>query len=363
MKDDLKNALSKLLFWWAGLSYDERRSQVKSWFIWLSCFFMVACSAFYLPAPNKLNYDKVVVSIYQYLFFFGPFVIAFNAFLNGGLDWKNYRVTGFIVQVGYLLGALYMIAFSGDVIYKAVLANPAESIAFVVVFAFLNMLIRTMPIARSWYSASGARGYAVSGALMRPSKQTERDHVVTAAHEAGHMVMFAALDRLPDNFKAEIITDQHDDYGRLGYVSGHVWDYQLASRELIEWRMMMTLAGNLAEHVLLGEMTVGAISDMRTWQKLAHDYLSNGFGGTYFIEPKNEFEAALNRQMLDLLAAKQKADVTECLVANKDVVIHLSSLLKEHRVLNADKVRDVLKNVDLGTKVPKVCTGTAAFLQ
>lgn len=238
----------------------------------------------------------------------------------------------------------------GDDIVRAVQEAPSEAVALVTSLLLVSSVLRLRPPTSVTETAvSGVADAAINFPERRPP--TARDNWVTAAHEAGHALVCAALGRLPNEFKAAI--NERDENGVLGYVSSVAWGHLLVTREFSEWRMLMLLGGREGERALLGEMTLGATSDYRAWLSEARNYLTNGFGETYFYPPENEAEAARNQATLDVLRGRQCGLLAHFYDVNKDVLEGLAETLVEKRSLSKGELVPFMQRVLFVAGFPK----------
>ncbi|MBO6225336.1 MAG: hypothetical protein J6N72_07805, partial [Psychrobacter sp.] len=117
----------------------------------------------------------------------------------------------------------------------------------------------------------------------KPLIPSDEDIQQTAAHEAGHVFIYAAFGCLPPHIEVAI---KNGDNGSLGYTRTFTRGHELYEKTFAEWRMLVLLAGKLGQSFVFGENTVGSESDHRKWMFLAINYLSNHFDGIFYIDPQ-----------------------------------------------------------------------------
>ncbi len=161
---------------------------------------------------------------------------------------------------------------------------------------------------------------------------TKEQRCATAVHEAGHLLPFAMLARLPRNLTAHI----NDPPGTR--FSGHVTHdpYEAeATRDFLRWRMLMMLAGNVAGEVVLGINDDGGTTDYATWMAIARSYLAAGFEGPYFNNATDDAEVAINRAGLLDLRDQQKRDLADFVRANVQLLAEISAELQREGMLDS----------------------------
>lgn len=173
----------------------------------------------------------------------------------------------------------------------------------------------------------------------------------TAAHEAGHAMVYAALGELPDDL--EIVLNDAPDSSGAGFV-GHTVDVRkLEEKTVAEWEMMVFLAGKLGESALNGESTLGGAIDHQRWIVGAKRYLANHYAGIFYADPQNKFEQAQNDAKLEALQDAQLALLREMFSKNEDVFKELVNSLLVKRKLNKEEISAFLCRVQLPDGFPK----------
>ncbi|WP_233177180.1 metalloprotease [Ralstonia sp. ASV6] len=175
---------------------------------------------------------------------------------------------------------------------------------------------------------------------IRPRRGGDRQ---VAIHEAGHALMYALGNRIPEDASAYIDTDTLSPaIGQVSFPGGRNGDI---SFELLEWKLVTCLAGMVAEKVDTGSHGFGAGGDMRAWQELAIPYLLLHSDVTFFEEPKSELEMESNKRELVALKKRMLTAVTRYVRANWPVVIRVAASLEEVEYLDYKQLADLLVGV------------------
>ncbi|MBX9430576.1 metalloprotease [Ralstonia pseudosolanacearum] len=226
-------------------------------------------------------------------------------------------------------------------------SNPAEFGAFVllvvaavVVFGHpLSLLARFLVLRARLNHYAFETPYQQLLAI-RPRRGGYRQ---VAIHEAGHALMYALGNRIPEDASAYIDTDTLSPaMGQVSFPGGRNGDI---SFELLEWKLVACLAGMVAETVDAGSHGFGAGGDMRAWQELAVPYLLLHPDVTFFEEPKSELEMESNKRELVALKKRMLTVVTRYVRANWPVVIRVAASLEEVEYLDYKQLADLLVGV------------------
>lgn len=181
--------------------------------------------------------------------------------------------------------------------------------------------------------------YRLSGEkhFLPSRKMTPKDIQYVSAHEAGHLLVYAALGQLPKSMQVEV-KEQTDGTTNLGYVAAFVSKRVSQSRLFVEWRMLTALAGQEGESILLQDNSLGSVCDNCEWLNLATVYLKNHFEGIFYIEPLSKFELEYNVQQLNALKEKQRLLLQAFFKLNLPVYKQLTSLLMERKHLQGTEI-------------------------
>ena len=187
--------------------------------------------------------------------------------------------------------------------------------------------------------------------IPKPAKPTKRDRGYTAAHEAGHALVYGVLEELPANMKVVIHSASNN--GVLGFVAGVEHEHVLFEKTYAEWLMLVLLAGQHGETVVHGESTLGCNGDYARWVSMAQNYLANQHGGLYYPSPQTNREQEHNRAKLEALRAKQTELVRALFDSNAEIFDTLNSTLLETSSLCRDELVTLLKDVQAPDGFPR----------
>ncbi len=257
----------------------------------------------------------------------------------------------FLSGLAFYSMALWLVGHSGDDLYKWMLTHPNDAAIGAAALAIVWMIIHfsgglslgSESIARSSGAATTAAGVI--------TKPTARDNRYTAAHEAGHALVYAALGGLPADVKLAV-NDHSDERGVLGFVTGINSKHHLDEKSFAEWYMLVFLAGKLGESVMHGESTLGSSNDHVRWLGVARNYLANHYRGMYYAEPQNKFEQEQNEAKLEALQAEQLATLRTLFDTNAEVFKQLADTLLETRTMGRDDLIPFLSRVKLPDSFP-----------
>jgi hypothetical protein len=263
--------------------------------------------------------------------------------------------------VMWLVGELLVTACRayGDAAVTAVTRDPtgaalAGAVAFVVV-AVMRMVVIICdhaPRTRGARKSSNATSMAGANATLGVSEQwTEFDNRQAAAHEAGHALLFAAYNSVPDDLVAAIGYDPATSTG--GFVGATHVATLITTQTAILWHLHFMLAGVAGEYELTGLETDGAGDDHKRWQALAVRYLIEQSRGTFYVAPSTTLEQQHNTSMLDELRQQQMATLGRLMSANRSVLADLATELGDKKQMDRDELVPFLRRVNLPDEIPR----------
>lgn len=182
---------------------------------------------------------------------------------------------------------------------------------------------------------------------------TARDRQYIAAHEAGHVLVLAGLERLPPGVHAQILPVKSDS-GKLGYVKSIQPTNLLTERTYCEWYMLLLLAGKAGEQKAYNSSTLGSADDHRRWLDTADRFLSTHINGIYYQRPKNSLEQAHNARMLNSLQKSQWELLSRFFDQNSSVFHSVTNALLERGRLDDNEITSYLCQVTLPNGFPSV---------
>lgn len=354
--------------WWFSTE-SERRARIqqtaaflrKRWatgtkwgvYVLMCAYFFASRSEPQLPGVRQL------LSLVESLGLVVVLIVPVAQAVIAAMVWEDFSVSDLVSRwlsaMALYAMALWSIGHVGDDIYGWVLANPHDAAVGVAALAVVWMIFRLSdrPAPRRGIIATST---GVATAVFVPTP-TPRDNRYTAAHEAGHGLVYAALGDLPTEVQLAV-NDRADEYGVLGFVTGIRSPHQLNEKTFAEWRMLVLLAGKVGESRLMGETTLGSSTDHARWLELAREYLSIQSRGVFYVEPRNEFEQKRNEEKLSALQADQLSLLDRLFDANADVFRELADSLLSKRTLARDELAAFLARVQLPEEFPRPSNGS-----
>lgn len=257
--------------------------------------------------------------------------------------------------------ALWLIGAYGDTAYSWTIANPNESVILAVAVCVVWSIVK-FTRAHSPVHALARKGEGIARpavAVFRP-KLTERDLRYTAAHEAAHAMLYAALGELPKDVKVSVNL-QADDESVLGYVTAYESHHRLDEKRYAEWYMLVFLAGRAGEEYTFGESTLGAGNDHMRWLGIARAYLANHYRGVFYMAPQDRLELEQNEVKLESLQAEQRGMLKQFFEANRNVYFELTEALLDRRQMGHDDLIPFLSRVHLPDHFPLPLGPTSHF--
>ncbi|WP_172977776.1 hypothetical protein [Halomonas sp. THAF12] len=257
---------------------------------------------------------------------------------------------------GYAI-ALWGIGAVGDETLQWVAASPGEAAALAATAVICRWILQASAFSFPFASAGIAQGgnaaeSMASARLARaPLPQTPRDSHYTAAHEAGHALVFAALGGLPADMKV-VVNAQAAEGDPLGFVTALSSKHRLHEKAFAEWYMLVFLAGRIGEEVIHGESTLGSGYDHQRWLSIARQYLACHYRGMYYPAPETRWEHEHNDAQLIALQAEQTALVRTLFEMNMEVFKALTDTLIAQREMSRDDLSPLLSRVWLPEEFP-----------
>jgi len=311
-------------------------------------FFIDSAPGFNQLSPDVKDFSMIVRYTSILLFFTWGVYSGIVAIVSG-------EFTGFITSALWkgtmLFAGMVCIAYCNDSIdsfLKSVRSDPASALIMTMAMLFVFLIFRFTP---PYVSASKFHDaeYEHPG---RWRNFSDHDKLIIATHEAGHALLFACTNPLPENIYVRI----HQQNGFLGSVTViPKSDYlnHLPLRSFTEWQMLLYLSGQVAERVLCGENTLGSNVDISKWQNTARQFLANGLGAFYFNPPENSLEVLHNHTVLQKLFNKQYSLLCKHLELNRSVLEDLATAILEKTELDKKALIPFLSRIQYEDDFPR----------
>ena len=196
----------------------------------------------------------------------------------------------------------------------------------------------------------------IIGGLERKSNtiMTPAEKRTTAYHEAGHALVGWLLPYADPVFKVSIIP--------RGKALGLTWslpeERKNWSKSVMIDQMSMLLGGRVAEEVLNGEPSTGALNDLERMTGMAYSmvqyygmsekvgslsfYDSSGARGYNLVKPYSEKTAELMDQEVKAVVDQVHSRTLKIILDHKEEFMHLGALLLEKEVIFAEDIEKVL---------------------
>ncbi|MCD5327978.1 hypothetical protein ACFFU8_08900 [Chromobacterium piscinae] len=253
-----------------------------------------------------------------------------------------------------LMGVRFLGVEMADLLVKAQ-GNLEYVFSLIAAYLIVNAALALAP-SRSYYSAPQDHGmeYAAYGMAIKPRMRQPQDIYRTSVHEAGHLLMYAALPQLPDDLSVQVkeVLGLGDDFrGRVFHsdIAPESW-----SESHLHWMMLLHLAGAEAEFTVFGERADGASEDNQHWITAATMFLASGFGEVFFQAPISDEKLAHNRVVLNDLKAKHVAEVQEFLAANKELLEELAGAIAQQKNMDRSLIEPYLARARMTVHPVKV---------
>lgn len=176
---------------------------------------------------------------------------------------------------------------------------------------------------------------------------TEEGRRRIAYHEAGHALVYALGEGIPEDATVAISTEVY------GLLAGAVQtpmphDPTEITRDFMDLRLRLLVAGKAAEDIVYdGDACMGAVQDMQVFQQQAVIYLQAGFGGGYIHEPKDEEDRRINLAAIEALRAALEAEVRAFLIANRSLLDRTAEQLLRAEFLGCEELAVLLPDAHL----------------
>jgi len=227
------------------------------------------------------------------------------------------------------------------VLFAFAKTNSDLVIALVAVAAFLRIIGAPVPSRSGAVGSEAPRGTAVLSSTRPP--RSPQDIYRTAVHEAGHLLLYAVCDDLPDDLRVTVLAEigASDDY--VGQVTHSDDRPEVVTEGYLWWSMLRHLGGMEAELVVLGDRGDGAGGDNSNWIATATWFLSNGFRQVFYAQSSEEGQREHNRAVLNELKVKCTEIVRGYLSLNAELLVELARVIADEMNLTRDRIEPFLR--------------------
>ncbi|WP_288350530.1 hypothetical protein [uncultured Thalassospira sp.] len=315
------------------------KATIKSVAGLLLCVLLIAAI---LVVFNKIDdpADDFSKTLFGYLLLFPVFLILTQLLFPIAMS-----VRSWLAGLLFIACSMWLISELGGATYRYFSQNPAELAALTTTFVLccLGTIIAfvfgklTSPLA--WNIQH----------FVRPAF-SKRDSQTVAIHEAGHALMFAAVDEIPGY--VEIITKPSE--LSLGATIGSGLKHQVAASNEYHWAMLCCLAGQAAEKFKLGVIHDGSHRDYEHWMDAAKRFLGQQPDQIFYPTPTNPLEIEHNNQALRGLREHHFSLLEQYFLLNSDVFDSLCETLHRQKHVKASQLRQLLSPVQLPDGFPTI---------
>lgn len=159
-----------------------------------------------------------------------------------------------------------------------------------------------------------------------------------AVHETGHAVVSELLQ--PGSVTHLTITSRGNALGYIRQVPAE--DFYLFTKEYLEGRIQICLAGSVAEDLVLGSGSTGAAGDFQEAVRLAKQYLEAGLSDLGVVSPE-DLPAGVRHRTVQRIIGGLRERVRELLLPCRSALVKLADRLVTEETLSGDYLRAVLR--------------------
>lgn len=188
-----------------------------------------------------------------------------------------------------------------------------------------------------------------SGAITPYFSAAERRR--TAAHEAGHVLVTAALEPRPEGIEARVLArraGRFQGFVRLPLAAGGA-----LTDDALRWHLRLALAGIAGERVCGESNTGGHGQDVENFHRAASLLLASDPAAGFVRAPRSEAEQAHNMRLITRLADHELAALEAFFHRNGEPLIQARAHLLEHGVLRGSALDAILNRVEIPGDWPR----------
>lgn len=167
-----------------------------------------------------------------------------------------------------------------------------------------------------------------------------REYWLICVHEAGHLLMYGLLSKVPED--AFAMADRNPRFGMGGFatVFSAYKDSEINTR-MLSWMIQAGYGGAAAEELVFGSHGEGVSADFEhgdTWIRRLAAILPEVL---YFTNPANETEQRLNADAVVALRQRHFEMAKAYLALNQDALLEVAEFLREHESMNCEEFAPV----------------------
>lgn len=179
--------------------------------------------------------------------------------------------------------------------------------------------------------------------VFRPDRLVLSDDEIqmVCIHEAGHLMLYGLLNRLPEDAFAMVDTQVTFEFG--GFVSA-LSDITPADMtgDLLAWSAMMAFGGAAAEQVVLGRSPAeSAGADFDIAERLLRRLAAIDPAQVFMRKPATPDEEAINARAIAALRAELFARAVRYLEANRAGMVQVAAHLRQHHSMDCEQFAPV----------------------
>ncbi|RRJ34372.1 hypothetical protein [Pandoraea apista] len=173
-----------------------------------------------------------------------------------------------------------------------------------------------------------------------------------AVHEAGHLLLYGELERLPED--AIGVIDKEPKYALGGFVLPVQMENALeATSDMLRWQATLAYAGGTAERLIFGAHSEGAASDHEQADKFIVR-LASVLHIDYFPAPANPSEEQANIAAICRLRESCRNRAEAFLKANMTQLLQISEMLKASECVDSEQFYPIWQTLLLPEEWQKI---------
>lgn len=243
----------------------------------------------------------------------------------------------------FIVSSMWFVSAFGNAIYDYFNENPIELAALIASFALCSL---GTVIAFVFGKMTSQLAWNIQH-FLRPAF-SKRDSQTAAIHEAGHAMLFAAVDEIPGYVK---VIAKPSELG-LAATIGTGLKHQVATSNEYHWAMLCCLAGQAAEKFKLGIIHDGSRQSYENWMDAAKRFLSQQPERIFYPSPTNTLEIEHNNQALLALREQHLGLLQQYFSLNSTAFDALCETLRKQKHVNGMQLRKLLANIQLPDGFP-----------